>query len=414
MGYKKGEILRTAFDSYTVEKQIGAGGSGEVYEVRDSDGSSHAAKVLDAAKASATRLKRFRNEISFCSKNTHPNIILVQGSGVTSNGSSFYVMPLYPQTLRNLMTRGIAPTAVLSYFGQLLDGVEAAHLLSVWHRDAKPENILYSPSGDSLVVADFGIAHFEEEELLTAVETHDNERLANFLYSAPEQRVRGQKVDGRADVYALALILNEMFTGAVPQGTNFRRIAEVSANHAYLDGLVDGMMRQDPASRPSIPEVKTQLIARGNDFLSLQRLSAQRNRIIPETEVDDPFVRAPIAIQSVDYLGGQFVFQLNSVPPRNWIMAFQDPRASSWGSYPGAGPGFFSFAGDKAYVTVPSGSSPQQLVDYAKAYVDMANRQYTERVTAEHRKRIEEQREQIRQGIKAEEERRRILENIRI
>ena len=73
-------------------------------------------------------------------------------------------MPLYSGTLRELMARDITPERILIYFGQILDGAEAAHLQGVWHRDLKPENILFSESANKLVVADFGIAHFEEEE----------------------------------------------------------------------------------------------------------------------------------------------------------------------------------------------------------------------------------------------------------
>jgi serine/threonine protein kinase len=188
MGCKKGDTLRTAFDVYTVQQQRGAGGSGEVYEVCDSENSAFAIKILDPAKTSTSRLKRFKNEIHFCSKNTHQNVIRVLGSGVTESGATFYVMPLYSGTLRDLISGGIAPKAVLPYFGQVLSGVEVAHLLNVWHRDVKPENILLAGVTDTLVVADFGIAHFEEEELLTAVETKKDERLANFLYSRPSRR----------------------------------------------------------------------------------------------------------------------------------------------------------------------------------------------------------------------------------
>ena len=130
MGYKKGETLRTAFDTYTIQQQRGAGGSGEVYEVRDSENSAFAVKILDPVKASASRLKRFKNEIHFCSKNTHRNVIRVLASGVTESGATFYVMLLYSGTLRDLISKVIAPKAVLPYFGQILDGVEVAHLLS--------------------------------------------------------------------------------------------------------------------------------------------------------------------------------------------------------------------------------------------------------------------------------------------
>ena len=404
MGYKKGEVLKTAFETYTILNQRGSGGSGEVYEISDSEGSLFAVKVLDQAKATRSRLKRFKNEIHFCSKNVHRNIVPVLASGITARGATFYVMPLYSGTLRSLMSKGIAPESTLRYFGQILDGLEAAHLQGVWHRDVKPENILLSEKDDTLVVADFGIAHFEEEELLTAVETADQERLANFVYSAPEQRSRGQRVDSKADIYALALILNEMFSGNVPQGTSFRRISERAGNFAYLDGIVDLMLRQDPSARPSIEDVKRDLIARGNEFLSLQRLNSLRSEVVPETEVDDFFIRNPIKIIGVDYQGGHLSFKLSAAPPPNWIMAFQRPN-SGWQSYLGAGPEYFSFNRDEAQVRLSGGMDPKQLTGYANNYVDLANRQYAEALVAQHRKNLAAQHEHKRKQIQAEEER---------
>jgi len=102
-------------------------------------------------------------------------------------------------------------------------------LNNVFHRDIKPANILQSHD-EEIVVADFGIAHFHEEHLRTLVDTHPNERLANFGYSAPEQRKRGSTVDQRADVYALGLILNEMFTRHVPQGSGYADIRGIAPN----------------------------------------------------------------------------------------------------------------------------------------------------------------------------------------
>jgi serine/threonine protein kinase len=164
-------------------------------------------------------------------------------------------MPFYPSTLRTLCEAGIHPDRVLDLFTQVLEGIEAAHERRVWHRDLKPENILYDPPSDTVVVADFGIADFTEDELFTAVETRDQERLANFLYSAPEQRVRGKEVNGRADIFALGLILNEMFTGRVPQGTGIRRITDVAPKYGYLDATVEAMTQQDPVRRP--PDIKS-------------------------------------------------------------------------------------------------------------------------------------------------------------
>jgi serine/threonine-protein kinase len=81
----------------------------------------------------------------------------------------------------------------------------------------KPENLLVSAQ-NRIVVADFGIAHFREEHMLTAIETRATERLANYRYSAPKQRTPGATVDERADIFALGYILNEMFTTDVPHG----------------------------------------------------------------------------------------------------------------------------------------------------------------------------------------------------
>jgi eukaryotic-like serine/threonine-protein kinase len=408
MGYKKGDVLRTAFDTYTIESQRGAGGSGEVYEVRDSENAAYCVKILHPSATTATRLRRFKNEIHFCAKNTHRNVIQVQASGITDSGATFYVMPLYSGTLRNLISKGIAPRAVLPYFGQILDGVESAHLQRVWHRDVKPENILFSEATDILVVADFGIAHFEEEELLTAVETRNDERLANFLYSAPEQRNRGQRVNSKADIYALGLILNEMFTGTVPQGTSFRKVTDVAPSYAYLDGLIELMLRQDPALRPSVDDVKRKLIARGNEFLSVQRLDSLRSEVIPDTEVDDPIVRNPIGLVETDYLDGHLVFKLTTAPPLNWIRAFQNPT-SGFSYYPGSGPESFNFRGDEAGVPLGEGMSATRLQEYMKSYVDLANRQYADIVVAEHQHQLALEREKLRKKIAEEERRQRIL-----
>jgi len=411
MGYKKGEVLKTAFETYTIVRPIGAGGSGEVYEVHDSEGRPWAVKVLDRGRASASRLRRFKNEIHFCARNTHRNIIQVQGSGVATDGATFYVMELYPGTLRHLISKGITPEAVLPYFGQILDGVEAAHIQNVWHRDVKPENILFS--GSLLVVADFGIAHFEDEELLTAVETKNDERLANFLYSAPEQRVRGAKIDSKADVYALGLILNEMFTAAVPQGTLFRKVSETTANYPYLDSLIEVMLCQNPAQRPSIAEVKRELIARGNEFLSLQRLSELRSEVIAENEIDDPAIQNPLQIVEVDYQDGHLIVKLSAVPPQNWIMAFHRPM-SSWSSYPGSGPESFNFRGNIASVPLRRGMDAQQLLRYTRQYVELANQQYAQRIAEEHRKKLAADRERRRAEIAAEEQRQKILRDLKL
>jgi serine/threonine protein kinase len=265
--------FETTFDTYTVDEQIGEGGAGRVYGGVAGDGTKIALKLLTSA--ARDKRARFKNEITFLLKNKHANIITVIDHGLAQNGKAagpFYVMPRYDGSLRTLLKNGISQAQVLPLFNQILDGVEAAHLKEVVHRDLKPENVLHR-SG-SLVVADFGIARFTEDALATLVQTGPTDRLANFLYAAPEQRATGSQVTAAADIYALGLMLNEMFTGAVVQGTEYTKIASVAPPYGHLDAIVERMIRQSPADRPSsIAEVKTLLMKAGAEAVSLQKIS---------------------------------------------------------------------------------------------------------------------------------------------
>jgi hypothetical protein len=183
----------TAFDIYSVTgSPLGEGGAGKVFSVHNEDNESYALKCLSPDRITTEKRKRFKNEIAFCSKFSHKNIIEVIDYGVVSikeKDCPFYVMPMFKMTLRNLLENNLAPENVISLFSQILDGIEAAHLLKVFHRDLKPENILFDPNKELVVIADFGIAHFEEDLLETKIETKFSDRMANFAYAAPEQRV---------------------------------------------------------------------------------------------------------------------------------------------------------------------------------------------------------------------------------
>ena len=223
------------------------------------------------------RIKRFRNEIDFCEKNEHPNIIKVVDHGFyydeEGRKNLFYLMPVYEKTLRDVIKSGILPENVFPVYGDILAGVNAAHLQGHHHRDIKPENILIDKNSRA-VVADFGIAHFHQKALLTTVHTHPRARMANFKYAAPEQKEDGAAVDHRADVYALGLVLNEMFTKKVPffwEGN--LRIQAVAPDFAFLDSVVTEMIQQDPEKRPhSIDKINALLRAREKEHFSIQRL----------------------------------------------------------------------------------------------------------------------------------------------
>jgi Protein kinase domain len=259
----KATAYRTFRDIYTVVRQHGQGGCGVVFEVRSSSDERLALKLLDPRTASADRVKRFRQEVGWCEQERHRNVLRVIDRGISEpDGHPFYLMKFYPTTLRTAIKTRLGPVQALELFLQVLDGLSTAHAAGVIHRDIKPENILYDPAEALVVVADFGIAHFAEEELLTAVETGSGERLANFGYAAPEQRVRNGAIDRRTDLFALGSVLNELFTGHAVHGIGYPAISSAAPEYGYLDPIVAKMVQYDPAARPSsIQEVRDAICA---------------------------------------------------------------------------------------------------------------------------------------------------------
>lgn len=365
--------FETAFDIYKVTDVLGEGGSGRVFAAVDSAGSPHAVKCLRPDVATSDKRKRFRNELNFCSRATHPHLVRVVGSGIVNwNGKNapFYVMPVYGGTLRQVMTRGVVPGIVLRIFDEILSGVEAAHAVGVVHRDLKPENVLCDAKGASCVVADFGIAHFEEDQILTIVETRQADKLLNIAYSAPEQRRRGAIVDHRADIYALGLILNEMFTGQVPEGAGHRAIADVAPEYAYLDALVEKMRQQEPGGRPRSDVIKRELLARGNDFVLMQRLDEKRKEVVPAF---DPGAVEPVTLINAEWQDRKMVLTLSRRPEDEWMQAFHNPRGN-YSNVTGMGPTDYRLLGSQMTVQVGDERHAQTAIDQFKQWSPMATR----------------------------------------
>lgn len=406
----KPKNFSTTFATYTVSAVLGQGGSGIVFSAITEDGEDVAIKCLDPKYASREKLKRFKNEFSFCSRTEHPNIVRVIDHGLTENGESFFVMPAYESSLRPLIGN-LQPKEALMVFSKILDGVDAAHKLGVVHRDLKPENILVRESGQILAVADFGIARFEEEELYTAVETKDGTRLANFQYAAPEQRTRGKEVGYGADIYALGLILNELFTGEVPHGTKFRQIAEVSDDHSYLDAIVEGMLGQKSSHRPaSVEAIKKDLIARGNEFVARQKLSRTKKQVISVDDLDDPLVDDPIQIIGVDWENNTLTIKLSQNTNQNWVWAINNMGGHT--SLMGKGPESFRFS-DNTAVIGSADHEAQEIINYFKQWLPRANQVYStklkqDRAAEEHRLRKE-----LEAKVKAEEKRANVLSDLK-
>jgi serine/threonine protein kinase len=408
--------FETTFAVYTATEIAGEGGNGIVYKATDAAGEEVAVKLLSARSASREQQKRFKNELLFGMNARHPNVVRVIDHGLHRQKglqpAPFYVMPFYSGSLRTLMRKRIPPDHVLRVFAQLLDGAEAAHKMGVIHRDLKPENILHDSARQQLVVADFGIAEFAQEELYTLIETRPGTRLANFTYAAPEQRQRGATCDHRTDIFALGLVLNEMFTSAVPQGTGYKLISSVAPELAYLDDIVGLMIRQNLAERPtSIDAIKSELIGRRNDFVTRQELSSLSKQVVPTGTIDDPLIADPIRVVDAWWDNGTLTIKLSQPVNQLWIQVLQSNYSRT--SIMNRGPETHRVVGDQASVSVESHDA-QRAIDYFKSWLPYVEAMYKRKVEQRIEQERSAMREQLAREIRLREEKLAVNSSLRV
>jgi len=197
---------------YRIIALLGRGGMGEVYRATDLTlGQSVALKFLPASAAGDQRLiERFHGEVRVARQVSHPNVCRVYDIGAVG-GMPFLSMEYVDgEDLAALLRRiGRLPAdKALEIARKLCAGLAAAHDRGVIHRDLKPANIMINRHGDVLIM-DFGLAAVASQ--LSGPEA----RNGTPAYMAPE-RLRGTEVTARSDIYALGLVLYELFTGRRP------------------------------------------------------------------------------------------------------------------------------------------------------------------------------------------------------
>lgn len=317
---KKGTKIKTAFNEYTLIEQVGQGGNGKVFSAFDDDKHFVAIKFVER-RISKNKLKRFKNEIHFCEHhNKHKNIVeIIDRGNVTLNETEyiFYIMPLYSETLRDKMKKKINPEDAIFIFTGILEGLKYAHKYNTIHRDIKPENIMFKKDELEPIICDFGIAHFAEEELLTFIETQKNDRLANFIYAAPEQRRKNDSYAvAQTDIYSSALILNEMFTNEIPQTSDYKTIASVAPDYKFLDDIFNQIFKHNPQDR-LYPEDKilTELKIRSEQSKHEQEI-LKLKKVIDNITIPKSFHTSVI---KKEYINGNIVFTFDNEIPSEWF-----------------------------------------------------------------------------------------------
>jgi serine/threonine-protein kinase len=210
-------------DRYLVERELGRGGMATVYLARDLRHDRMVAlKVVNDPVEGTSLHSRFQQEIRVAARLTHPHVLTVFDSGETA-GHLWFTMPFVEgESLRDRLTSmsQLSIEQAVKIAREAAQALSYAHRHNIIHRDVKPENILLTDEGNTLV-ADFGIARAIQTATSSGTRrspiTEVGAVIGTPAYMSPEQRV-GVAVDIRTDIYSLGIVLMEMLTGQTPGG----------------------------------------------------------------------------------------------------------------------------------------------------------------------------------------------------
>ena len=330
MEIQVGTILELESNSYIIREQIDQGGNGIVWKTEVPGHSRvYAIKVLsDAASRNIEKLVRFGRECQFCKDTDHKHIVKVFDY-VAEKGKAYCVMPYYSRNLRYVINTENDPFVLLSYIIQLCEAIQFIHNHDgrIIHRDLKPENILVDED-NTLLLTDFGIAHFED-----SIETRHREWLGNRRYAAPEQ-LATDEVTTACDIYALGRIINELYTKQNPSGEAFLMVADKNPLLMPLDSIVQKCRIQNPDLRPSIDEILTELYLLEGEIKD--KLEEIKEVLYPteETDYSEDEEGAIIAQAAQDILLAQYIFEklsdekleeINAIYHRNILYDMEEP-----------------------------------------------------------------------------------------
>src|SRR4051794_26943234 len=292
---------------YRIVSLLGEGSTGAVYLAERPGGEQVALKVLAPEFAEDERFrKRFVRESEIAAGLNHPHVV-----PILDFGDRYIAMRrIEGCDLRALLARegALEPDRALTLLGQIASALDDAHARGLVHRDVKPANILVD--GEHAYLADFGLAkHASSASSLTG----ERSFVGTIAYVSPEQ-VKGEKVDGRADVYSLGCVLHEALTGAPP----FDRESELAVVYAHLNELpprasdvrpglpdqLDAVLRKAMSKEPRRRYASCgEMIAAGRTALSDPRRRRSR-RVPPAALLGAAAAAVAIAVVAVATGGG--------------------------------------------------------------------------------------------------------------
>jgi YVTN family beta-propeller protein len=267
---------------YRVERVLGRGGMSVVYLAEDLRLKRKVALKLLApqlAEDEAFR-ERFLVESELAASLDHPNIVPIYAAG-EADGRLFIAMRYVEGSdLKELLREGpLAPERTIGVCEQVAEALDFAHERGLVHRDVKPSNVLLD-GRENVYLADFGLTK-------RLAEPHGVEPglFGTIDYIAPEQ-IRGEEVDGRADVYSLGCLLYECLTGEPP----FRRATDAAALFAHLE--------EEPPAPPGLDEVTRKALAKDPDdrYGTCAQLVEAARQGLGLAQAPPPWWRAPVAL----------------------------------------------------------------------------------------------------------------------
>jgi tetratricopeptide (TPR) repeat protein len=229
---------------YKIIEEIGRGGMGRVYKAEDTELWTTIAIKLIRPKYSANKrfLERFKKETLLARSITHENVIRIHDIGDIEGIKYISMDFIEGQSLRDLIHSSgkLAIDTVIKITKQICEALKAAHKKGIVHRDLKPQNVMIDKTGQ-VYVMDFGLA----KGIKTQEATVPGAIFGTPQYIPPEQ-AKGEKVDGRSDIYAMGTIMYEMMTG--------RPVFEAKTTGGYIVKHLTEKPSSPRKHNPLIPE----------------------------------------------------------------------------------------------------------------------------------------------------------------